>query len=142
MGATPYTIFKLDFEHKEAEARGCEYHFVVETEHACPICDDTRDIKVINGECLDGKREIKYETFIPCVGVPPNKQENFANIEVNEFAILVIAGAVALIVASLIGLAIYFWNKKRQMTQKYDLLVAESAAPNAMEMQELEDREE
>jgi len=52
---------------------------------------------------------------------------------------LVIAGAVAVVVASLIGLAIYFWNKKRQVDQKYELLVAEQNG--AMEMQEVESQE-
>jgi len=140
LGASPYTIFKLDYAHKEAEANACEYHFLVETEHACPICEPTRDVKVINGECVDGKREIKYESVLPCLKLPATETVSCSNIEVNEFAILVIAGAVAVIVATLIGLAIYFWNKKRQVDQKYELLVAEQSG--SMEMQEVEKGEE
>jgi len=139
LGAAPYIPIKFDYAHREAEAKACEYHFLVETEHACPICELDRDIRIINGECLDGKREIKYEPIIACINPPPSQTEACSNIEVNEFAILVIAGAVALVVASLVGVAIYFWNKKRQVAQKYELLVAETSAP--VELQEV-DRED
>eukprot|EP01087_Luapelamoeba_hula_P010552 TRINITY_DN2795_c0_g1_i1.p1 TRINITY_DN2795_c0_g1~~TRINITY_DN2795_c0_g1_i1.p1 ORF type:complete len:1862 (-),score=142.29 TRINITY_DN2795_c0_g1_i1:134-5719(-) len=136
IGATPYTMFKLDYEHYESAARACEFRFIMETEYACPFCTD-QDIKVIHSECVEGSREIKYETKIPCLGVPKSRTESCSNIEVNEFAILVIAGAVVAAFGVLIAMAIFFWNKKRQMAQKYDLLVAESGS-NSVEMQDLD----
>lgn len=38
---------------------GCLFHVIVETSHACPICDNA-DFQEIRGECVNGKQQVHW----------------------------------------------------------------------------------
>lgn len=130
MGAKPFSQFELD-PTKEDEMRLCEFHFNVETEHACAFCTE-EDLKVIRGECEGGERRVTYEALVPCQGVPQSHTESCADVEVNEWAIVIVTGIVVFICVTLIALAIYFWRKKAISERAYNLLVQETTAPVEM----------
>jgi hypothetical protein len=131
MGATPYVAQHVD------TTRQCEYSINVNTQYACPICNDF-DLLKVTGACeTTGERVIKYEPLVPCLGVPAPQREKCSDVEVNEWAIVITTGIVVILTVTLVTAAIYFWRKKALSEQKYALLVQETTAP--VEMQDFVD---
>jgi hypothetical protein len=117
MGATPYVA-----QYTEA-TRQCEYSINVNTQYACPVCNEF-DLLKVTGTCeTTGERVIKYEPLVPCIGVPAPQREKCSDVEVNEWAIVITTGIVVVLTVSLVTAAIYFWRKKALSEQKYALLV-------------------
>jgi hypothetical protein len=131
MGATPYVAQFVE------STRQCEYNININTEYACPVCNDFDLIKV-TGTCeTTGERLVKYEPLVPCVGVPDAMKEKCSDVEVNEWAIVITSGIMVVMTVTLVTLAVYFWRKKSQSEQKYALLVQETTAP--VEMQDFDE---
>eukprot|EP00005_Dracoamoeba_jomungandri_P002939 CAMPEP_0174255698 /NCGR_PEP_ID=MMETSP0439-20130205/5016_1 /TAXON_ID=0 /ORGANISM="Stereomyxa ramosa, Strain Chinc5" /LENGTH=1755 /DNA_ID=CAMNT_0015337995 /DNA_START=247 /DNA_END=5511 /DNA_ORIENTATION=+ len=121
--------------HVDEAKTNCTYHMTLSSRIGCVLC--TEDMLTKNeGECIEGKRTISYSSEIICLGIPPSTEEDCTDIEVNEFAVLIVAGLIIIAAVGLLLLTFYFWTQKRQVSQKYELLVAEGKG-SMVEMEEL-----
>uniref|UniRef100_A0A914DDP1 MRH domain-containing protein n=1 Tax=Acrobeloides nanus TaxID=290746 RepID=A0A914DDP1_9BILA len=110
---------------------GCLYHVIVETSHACPICDKN-DFEQIRGECKDGRQKIHWIPSKHCVisGAQTREVSEFCtNLNDGTKLLLIIA---TIVIALLIVAVFAFYQKNKNLEYRYSRLV-EGKEPEEME---------
>uniref|UniRef100_A0A672JED9 MRH domain-containing protein n=1 Tax=Salarias fasciatus TaxID=181472 RepID=A0A672JED9_SALFA len=111
----------------EGTCDGCTFHFLWESQHACPLC--TRDhYKPIVSECAQGIQRTTYvwKEHVQCYGgesLPAQTVNACVNLDFwLKFGVL--TGAIAALL--LILISCYFWKKTRRLEYKYSKLMMSS----------------
>jgi len=100
----------------------CNVTFVWRSLYACPVCRLEDQVDVI-GPCKNGKRTRYTSYSVPCNGPTSFPvEEDCSDLELERSTVLfgVLIGALLLITG--IGCACYFFQQKRNIEAKYELL--------------------
>jgi len=113
------------FPQVKSYEQPCNILFEWRTLYACPVCTPEDEIDM-RGPCKNGKRT-RYTTYrVPCNGpVSITTEENCEDLELERSTVLfgVLIGGLLLIIG--IGCACYFFQQKRNIEAKYELLRTE-----------------
>ncbi|CAN9516174.1 unnamed protein product [Ophioblennius macclurei] len=108
----------------EGTCDGCTFHFLWESQHACPLCTK-QHYKAIVGECAQG---VQRTTFVwkeadRCFGgesLPPQTANACINLDF-WLKVGVTAGASAALL--LVSISCHFWKKTRKLEYKYSKMM-------------------
>ncbi|XP_075709658.1 endosome/lysosome-associated apoptosis and autophagy regulator 1 [Rhinoderma darwinii] len=108
----------------EGTCDGCVFHFLWETEQACPLCTEN-DFHIITGVCQHGiqKTTAVWHTPRLCVGGIDLPPQTISICKTSDFWLKV--GVIGGICAALVLTAFtgYFWKKNRNLEYKYSRLM-------------------
>uniref|UniRef100_A0AC34QV94 MRH domain-containing protein n=1 Tax=Panagrolaimus sp. JU765 TaxID=591449 RepID=A0AC34QV94_9BILA len=109
---------------------GCLFHVIVETSHACPICD-TADFQEIRGECINGKQQVHWIPSKHCIlsGAQTKERTETCTSSSGLKMLLILAGV---LIAFLILVNVLFYQRNRNLEYKY-MRIIEGKEPEEME---------
>ncbi|XP_032429216.1 UPF0577 protein KIAA1324 [Xiphophorus hellerii] len=120
-------LITLPSKCSEGTCDGCTFHFLWESQHACPLCT-TDHYREIVSACIQGIQRITYvwQQPLQCYGgesLPPQKVSACVTMDV-WLKLGVSIGLTAALL--LISLSCYFWKKTRKLQYKYSRLMMSS----------------
>ncbi|XP_035238246.1 endosome/lysosome-associated apoptosis and autophagy regulator 1 [Anguilla anguilla] len=108
----------------EGTCDGCSFHFLWQTQHACPLCSKS-DYKEIVSACVEGIQKTTYvwQEPVRCTGGVSLPAQGVSACVTLDFWLRfgVSTGSVAALL--LITLSCYFWKKTRKLEYKYSKLM-------------------
>lgn len=124
---TAKDLIKPPSNCSEGTCDGCTFHFLWESQHACPLCTKN-NYKEIVSACVQGIQRTTYvwQQPLQCfAGVSLPVQKVSACVSLDAWLKFgVSTGTIA--AALLIGVSCYFWKKTRKLQYKYSKLVDSS----------------
>lgn len=111
----------------EGTCDGCSFHFLWQTQHACPLCTENHYREIVSA-CIQGIQKTTYiwQQPLQCYGgvsLPGQKVSTCVTLDFwLKFGVS--TGTVAALV--LIGVSCYFWKKTRKLQYKYSKLMMTS----------------
>uniref|UniRef100_A0AC34GQJ1 Tyrosine-protein kinase ephrin type A/B receptor-like domain-containing protein n=2 Tax=Panagrolaimus sp. ES5 TaxID=591445 RepID=A0AC34GQJ1_9BILA len=123
----------------DGTCNGCMFHIIVETSHACPVCDTT-DFQEIRGECINGKQQVHYIPSKHCVlSGAQSKEKTETCTSSNGLKLLLILATI--LIGFLILIIFVFYQRNRSLEYRYSRIV-EGHEPEEMETCGLESDDE
>ncbi|CAG07479.1 unnamed protein product, partial [Tetraodon nigroviridis] len=112
----------------EGTCDGCAFHFLWESQHACPLCTKNNYREIVSA-CIQGIQRTTYVWQEPlwCHGGEPLPPSTVSACVPLDFWLRfgVSAGTIAAVL--LISISCYFWKKTRKLQYKYSKLVMDSS---------------
>ncbi|KAE9551028.1 hypothetical protein FO519_005762 [Halicephalobus sp. NKZ332] len=118
---------------------GCLFHVIVETSHACPICDP-EDFQKIRGECVNGKQQVHWIPSKHCIltGAQSKERTESCTSSGDLKMLLLLAGV---LIAMLILANVIFYQRNKRLEYRY-MRIIEGREPEEMETCGLESSDE
>lgn len=111
----------------EGTCDGCTFHFLWQSQHACPLCTKNHYREIVSA-CIQGIQRTTYvwQQPVQCYGGQPLPAQKVSACVTLDFWLKfgVSTGAVAAVL--LISLICYFWKKTRKLQYKYSRLMMTS----------------
>ncbi|KAM9752012.1 endosome/lysosome-associated apoptosis and autophagy regulator 1 isoform 1-T1 [Menidia menidia] len=111
----------------EGTCDGCSFHFLWQSQHACPLCTKTHYREIISA-CIQGIQRTTYvwQQPLQCYGGEPLPAQKVSACVTLDFWLKfgVSIGAIAALL--LISISCYFWKKTRKLQYKYSRLMMTS----------------
>uniref|UniRef100_A0A669CZR2 Endosome-lysosome associated apoptosis and autophagy regulator 1 n=1 Tax=Oreochromis niloticus TaxID=8128 RepID=A0A669CZR2_ORENI len=122
-----YFLF-LHSNCSEGTCDGCTFHFLWQSQHACPLCTKNHYREIVSA-CIQGIQVITtyvWQHPVQCYGGQPLPAQKVSACVTLDFWLKfgVSTGAVAAVL--LISLICYFWKKTRKLQYKYSRLMMTS----------------
>ncbi|KAM6977768.1 endosome/lysosome-associated apoptosis and autophagy regulator 1 [Aplochiton taeniatus] len=111
----------------EGTCDGCSFHFLWQTQHACPLCTESHFREIVSA-CIQGIQRTTYvwQQPLQCYGGVSLPRQKVSACVTLDFWLKfgVSTGTVAALL--LIGISCYFWKKTRKLQYKYSKLMMTS----------------
>uniref|UniRef100_A0A8C6TEK6 Si:ch211-163l21.8 n=1 Tax=Neogobius melanostomus TaxID=47308 RepID=A0A8C6TEK6_9GOBI len=120
-------IIEIGSNCSEGTCDGCTFHFLWESQNACPFCTK-RHYREIISACVQGIQKTTYvwQQPLQCFGGEPLPEQRISACVSLDFWLKfgVSTGTIAALL--LIGMSCYFWKKTRKLQYKYSKLIMSS----------------
>lgn len=125
------SAIKMPKHYPEGSCDGCNFHFLWESEGACPLCEESDYYSVESG-CEDGQITTTYLWHSypkMCRGGALPEDSQVGCTDVKLYIEMGVLGGVALLLFMMVT-TLVFWRRNRNLEYKYQRLVG-SSDPNA-----------
>ncbi|KAL6119742.1 elapor1 [Pungitius sinensis] len=124
---TEKDLITLPSNCSEGTCDGCTFHFLWQSQHACPLCT-TNNYREIVSACIQGIQKTTYvwQQPLQCYGGESLPAQNVSACVSLDFWLKfgVSMGTIAAVL--LICISCYFWKKTRKLQYKYSKLIISS----------------
>ncbi|KAI3356840.1 hypothetical protein L3Q82_003494 [Scortum barcoo] len=124
---TAKDLIKLPSNCSEGTCDGCTFHFLWESQHACPLCTKDHYREIVSA-CIQGIQRTTYvwQQPVQCYGGESLPAQKVSACVTLDFWLKfgVSTGTIAAVL--LISISCYFWKKTRKLQYKYSKLMMNS----------------